>query len=70
MGTSEIIKEINRLPISERIYVVEKTIHSIRTSKDKNQMKNAVNELYAEYKSNKELTIFTNLDLEAFYEAK
>ena len=70
MRTNEIIKEIQRLPISKRIYVVEKTIHSIRTQEDKNVMKKAADALYADYKTDTELTAFTNLDYVDFYETK
>ncbi len=70
MRTNDIIKEIQRLPISKRIYVVEKIIHSIRTQEDKNVMKKAADTLYADYKTDNELTAFTNLDFVDFYEAK
>jgi len=70
MRTNEIIKEIQRLPIQKRIYVIEKTIHSLRKHENTNQMKKAADTLYADYKSDKELTVFTNLDFEDFYEAK
>lgn len=70
MKTNDLIREIQRLPISKRIYVVEKTIHSIRTQENKNQLKKAADSLYADYKTDKELTTFTDLDLEDFYEAK
>ncbi|MFW5701219.1 MAG: hypothetical protein ACOCWM_05965 [Cyclobacteriaceae bacterium] len=70
MRTNDIIKEIQRLPISKRIYVVEKTIRSIRTQEDKNVMKKAAAALYTDYKTDTELTAFTNLDYVDFYEAK
>ena len=70
MRTNDIIREIQRLPISKRIYVVEKTIQSIRTREDKNVMKKAADALYANYKTDDELTSFTNLDYVDFYEAK
>ncbi len=70
MSTNKIIEEIQRLPIQERIYVIEKTIHSIRKYEEKNQMKKAANDLYPDYVSDKELTAFTNLDFEDFYEAR
>lgn len=70
MKTNELIKEIQRLPISKRIYVVEKTIHSIRTQEDKNVMKKAAEVLFSEYKTDSELTAFTNLDFVDFYETK
>lgn len=70
MRINEIIKEIQRLPIAKRIYVVEKTIHSIRTQEDKTVMKNAADSLYTDYKADNELTAFANLDFVDFYEAK
>ena len=70
MKTNDLIKEIQRLPISKRIYVIEKTIHSIRTLEDKSQIKKAADALYSDYKTDAELTAFTELDFEHFYEAK
>lgn len=70
MRTNEIIKEIQRLPISKRIYVVEKTMHLIRTQEGKDVMKKAADELFSDYKADAELTAFTNLDFLDFYEAK
>ncbi len=64
MKTGEIIKEIERLPIPKRIYVIEKAIQLIRKQEDAIQMKNAVNDLMTDYKSDKELTAFTNLDID------
>lgn len=52
------------------MYVVEKTIKSIREKEIKEKMSKAVSELMEEYKSNKELTAFTKLDFENFYETK
>jgi hypothetical protein len=70
MRTNEIIKEIQRLPIQKRIYVIEKTIHSIRKQEDSNLLKKAADILYTDYKSDKELTAFNNLDFEDFYETR
>lgn len=70
MRTNDLIKAIQRLPISKRMYVVEKTMHSIRTQEDKNVMKKAADALYADYKTDTELTAFANLDFVDFYEAK
>lgn len=70
MNTNNIIKEIERLPLSKRIYVLEKTIHSIRTQEERNQLKKAADALYVDYQTDKELTAFSSLDLEDFYEAK
>ena len=70
MKSEEIIKEINRLPLRKRIYVIEKAIHSIREQEEKEQMSKAVDSLYSDYKNDKELTVFTNIDFEYFYETK
>ena len=70
MRTTEIIKEIQQLPISQRMYIVEKTIHSIRFYQERNQMEIAADELYNDYASDKSLTALTNLDFDDFYEAK
>ncbi len=70
MRTSEIIKEIQRLPIQKRIFVIEKTIHSLRKQEDTNQLKKAADSLCSDYKSDKELITFTNLDFEDFYETR
>jgi hypothetical protein len=70
MSTEDLIKEIQKLPISKRIFVLEKTIQSIRKHKEKESLENAAEELAVDYHENKELTEFTNLDFEEFYEAK
>jgi hypothetical protein len=68
MNTDEIIKEIELLPIRKRIYIMEKTLHSIRNQEDKYQMERAVDAVLPDYFSDSELTVFSNLDYEDFYE--
>lgn len=70
MQTIDIIQEIQRLPLNKKFYVVEETIKSIKKEELNHQMEFAVNELYNDYVNDKDLTSFTNLDLENFYEAK
>ncbi len=70
MRTNELIKEIQRLPIQKRIFVIEKSIHSLRKHEETNQMKKAADVLYSDYNSDKELTAFTDLDFDKFYEAR
>jgi hypothetical protein len=65
MTTAAIIKEINKLPTSEKLLLVEKTLKSIRQEKE-----HAVAALYNDYRSDKELTAFTKLDAQPFYEAR
>jgi hypothetical protein len=70
MQTLDIMQEINRLPLNKRFYVVEETIKSIKKEEMSHQMELAANALYNDYVSNKDLTAFTSLDLDSFYEAK
>jgi hypothetical protein len=70
MNTSELLREIERLPVNKRIYVIQKTLKSLRKDEDVNQMNLAAESLYSEYAFNKELTTFTDIDFEEFYEAK
>ena len=70
MHTIDLIREIQRLPISKRLYVVEETIKSIKKEEMQHQMELAANDLYNDYVNDKELTAFTSLDLEKFYEAR
>ncbi len=69
MTTTNIIRELERLPLTDKLFVIERTLKSIRTEKEKN-LKRAVDSLYDDYKSDKELTIFTQLDKEPFYETR
>ena len=70
MQTIELIQEIQRLPLTKRFYVVEETIKSIKKEEMSHQMEWAANELYNDYVNDKELTAFTTLDFENFYETK
>jgi hypothetical protein len=70
MKTNELLKEINQLPTRQRIFLIEKAIQSIRKQDENDQMKKAVDSLYSNYKNDKELTAFTNIDFEDFYEAR
>ncbi len=70
MKTEEILKEIERLPLRKRIFLIEKTLQSIRKQESKYQMEKASDMLYPEYVSDVELTAFTNLDFEDFYETR
>lgn len=70
MNTDEIIREIENLPIQKRIYVLEKTILSIRKAEETSHIHKAADALHADYKTDKELTAFTVLDFENFYETR
>jgi hypothetical protein len=70
MNTTQILHEIGMLPRQTKMFVVEKVLHSIRQQEQKDEMKRAAEILYDDYMNDKELTIFTNLDGESFYESK
>lgn len=69
MTTTNIIQELERLPLTEKLFVIERTLKSIRIEKERS-MKIAVDSLYEDYVTDKELTIFTKLDKEPFYETR
>ena len=69
MTLTALISEINKLPLMERELLVEKTLDTIRTEKT-HQLESAANEMYIMYKTDNELTAFTSLDTESFYETK
>lgn len=70
METYKLIEEIQKLPIQKRMFVIEKTMYSLRKQNEENEMKKAVDILYFDYMNDKELTAFTDLDFENFYETK
>ncbi len=69
MTTANIIRELDRLPLTDKLIVIEQTLKSIRTEKEKS-LKAAVESLFDDYKTDKELTAFTKLDKEPFYETR
>ena len=70
MSTSEILQEINQLSHSEKLFVIEKILKDLSKNSFHQQMTIASEALESEYRSNPELTAFTNLDWDDFYEAK
>jgi TRAP-type C4-dicarboxylate transport system substrate-binding protein len=70
METKEIISEIEKLTVKDRLQIIEKTARTIQMDDDKEHMKNAADQLYDDYKDDAELTAFTDLDLDDFYEAR
>lgn len=67
MGTNDIIKEIERLPVQQRIYVIEKAIHSIPNYEEKHQKINTERALLSDYGDENDLPVFSDLDLEDLY---
>ena len=70
MNAAEIIQEIEKLPMQERILVIERAIRALRQEEESRQMSRAARELREDYKSDKDLTAFTDLDMENFYEPR
>ena len=70
METREIIRAIKKLPVSKRILIVEKTLKTIRENETRKRMVKATESLFEDYKNDKELTAFTQLDYEEFYETR
>lgn len=69
MTTENLIRELDKLPLTEKLLVIERTLKSIRTEEQKH-LKKAVDTLYDDYKNDKELTALTQLDNEPFYETR
>jgi len=66
MRTQRIIDEIGKLPIDQRMLIIEEAIKAIRLKKTRAQLSQAAGELLPHYVSDSELTTFTDLDLEDF----
>ena len=70
METREIIRAIKKLPVSKRMLIVERTLKTIRESETRKRMLKAAESLFEDYKNDKELVVFTQLDYEGFYETR
>ena len=69
METLEIIRKAKRLPLSQQMLIAERIIHSMR-HREQSSMDAAAERLYADYMTDENLTVFTQLDCENFYEAR
>ena len=69
MEALEIIRNTRRLPLSQQMLIAERIIHSIRQN-EQPSLKTAAERLYADYMTDENLTAFTQLDCENFYEAR
>jgi hypothetical protein len=70
METVAIIQEINNLPTHKRMWIVEQIVHALRSNANESSLENAANLLYDDYKNDKNLIEFTQLDCENFYETR
>ncbi|MEI7586360.1 hypothetical protein [Runella sp.] len=70
MQTATLIKEIKKLPLDKKFLIIELTLKAIKKEETAHQMSLAVNELYDDYAQDADLTAFTQLDFEKFYETR
>jgi hypothetical protein len=70
MEADAIIHEIDSLPAYKRMFIVEQIIRSIRLKNQELSLETAADRLYIDYRDDKELTAFTQLDCEDFYEPR
>jgi hypothetical protein len=71
MTNTKIVEEINRLPLSEQIYIVEIVLKNIRRETETTpSLAEGAKALLHDYENNRELTAFTSLDGEDFYESR
>ena len=69
METLEIMHNVNRLPLTQQMLIAERIIHSIR-KREEPSLEMAAESLYADYMTDENLTVFTQLDCEDFYETR
>ena len=69
MTTTTLIAELEKLPLADKLLVIERTLKSIRERTD-DALEKGVAIMYEDYKTNAELTVFTQLDTEPFYETR
>ncbi len=70
MSTSDILKEIDLLPLNEKLSLIQKALRDMLRHNYEQQLTVAAEAMENEYKTNTELTAFTSIDLDDFYETK
>ncbi len=71
MTSNQIILEINKMPLIEKFRLIELTIKSIKKETNKKlNLKEASKLLLNDYLNDSELTAFSALDYQDFYETK
>jgi hypothetical protein len=70
MKTEELIDEIQKLPVRKRFFLIERLIFLMRKQEETTLMSQAADQLFEDYASDKNLTVFTDLDFENFYETR
>ncbi len=59
MSVEEIINEFDKLPVEEKVLLIELSIKKLRNQAIYSLLASAAEELSDEYRINKELTVFT-----------
>jgi hypothetical protein len=68
MKTQEIILEIKKLPVHLRKVIIREVISSVREDEGNDELYKAAENMAAEYRTNKDLTAFSEIDLDDFNE--
>ncbi len=68
MNGTELLKEIKRLSIQDRVAIAEQTLRSIREEAFKSNFAKGVSTMMLDYTDNEDLTSFLCLDVDEFYE--
>ena len=69
MSAVDMLLEINKLPLGERLGVVEKALRNIRLEEQRERMRQQAELVLNDYLNDPEMTIFTALDGEPVYES-
>jgi hypothetical protein len=70
MSTADILKEIDLLPLNEKLRLLQQAIKDILRHNYGQQLSVAAEALEEEYKTDKDLTAFSSIDMDDFYETK
>ena len=68
MKTQDIISEIRKLPVHLRKVIIREAIGSVREDEGSDELYKAAEDMAAEYDTNKDLTAFSEIDADKFYE--
>lgn len=70
MKTETLLNEILNLPFEEQKKLIQQVQKLIVPIKTKLEMEEAAEQLVSEYQSNYDLTVFTGIDIDEFYETR
>lgn len=69
MSAVDILLEIKKLPLAERLGIVEKALRDIRLEEQRERLRNEAALVLNDYLNDPEMTVFTALDGEKIYES-